>query len=235
MTKETVVLDYVLDITPDIDRNGKSRHSVAIDVMTTENNIRKHFLDKDTVSLRGLFNNLDGDARSGRSYLENEIAGTVVSIAAYHAVSRIIDDDESLMESESYEDLSEFIDIEFNNTISAAIDPMCSYLFGKHVLTESFQRSNSDDYEEMYEVCENLLWTLITTLVDEIDDIDNLCHLMISDEYIYPVAIWEEEYLLVSFKSSRERLSPVAVFDILNRGVINEQRYHHPYRSRSRH
>lgn len=232
MTKEHEVLDYVLDVTPDTDRNGKLRHVVSVDRICGESGLRNEFLDRENISLRTLFNYLDGDPRGQDNYFNNIIAGTMLSIAALHRINIDSEDDEAY---ESFEDISEKMDEEFNNTLHAGIDNMTSYLFGRHTLTDNFRRNNIEAYEEMFEICENLLWTLALTLADEVNEIEAIAEIINEDPYVYPVAKWEDDVVLVTFYSRNTDLSHNAFFHILNRGYTNDERYYRSHRSRSRH
>lgn len=232
MSKEHQVLDYVLDVTPDTRRNGKKYHVVSIDAICGDSGLRNEFLDKDEISLRTLFNFLDGDPRGQDNYFNSIIAGTMLSIASLHRINIDQEDDESY---DSFEDIVEKMDEEFNNTLHAALDNMTSYLFGRHTLTEDFRRENIEAYEEMYEICENLLWTLALTLADEVNEIQAIAEIINEDPYVYPVARWEEDVVLVTFYSSNPDLGHGAFFHILNRGYTNDERYYRTHGSRSRH
>lgn len=232
MAKEHEVLDYVLDVTPDTDRNGKLRHVVSIDRVCGDSGLRNEFLDKDQISLRTLFNFLDGDPR-GRTGFDNcIIAGTMLSIGSLHKINVDKEDDEAY---ESFEDLVEKMDEEFNNTLQASLDNMTSYLFGRHTLTDSFRRNNIEAYEEMYEICENLLWTLALALADEVNEIEVIAEIINEDPHVYPVARWDDDVMLVTFYSGNMDISHRAFFHILNRGYTNDERYYYSHRSGSRH
>ena len=96
MTKEHEVLDYVLDVTPDTDRNGKLRHVVSIDRVCGDSGLRNEFLDKEHISLRTLFNFLDGDPRGRVGFDNCIIAGTMLSIGSLHKINVDKEDDVSL-------------------------------------------------------------------------------------------------------------------------------------------
>lgn len=232
MTKEHEVLDYVLDVTPDTDRNGKLRHVVSVDRICGDSGLHNEFLDRENISLRTLFNYLDGDPRGQDNYFNNIIAGTMLSIAALHRINIDSEDDETY---ESFEDISEKMDEEFNNILHASIDNMTSYLFGRHTLTDNFRRNNIETHEEMFEICENLLWTLALTLADEVNEIEAIAGIINEDPYVYPVAKWEDDVVLVTFYSRNTDLNHNAFFHILNRGYTNDERYYRSHRSRSRH
>ena len=230
MTKEHEVLDYVLDVTPDTDRDGKLRHVVSIDRVCGDSGLRNEFLDKEHISLRTLFNFLDGDPR-GRAGFDNcIIAGTMLSIGSLHKINVDKEDDEAY---ESFEDLIEKMDEEFNNTLQASLDNMTSYLFGRHTLTDSFRRNNIEAYEEMYEICENLLWTLALTLADEVNEIEVIAEIINEDPHVYPVAKWDDDVMLVTFYSRNTDISHQAFFHIVSRGYTNDERYYRTHRSRS--
>lgn len=232
MTREHEVLDYVLDVTPDTTRDGKLRHVVSIDRICGDSGMRNEFLDKEAISLRNLFNYLDGDPRGRDNHFNCIIAGTMLSIAALHKINIDLEDDEAY---DSFEDLSEKMDEEFNNTLHAGIDNMTSYLFGRHTLTDEFRRKNIEAYEEMFEICENLLWTLALTLADEVNEIQVIAEIINEDPYVYPIARWEDDVMLVTFYSRNTDLGHSAFFHILNRGYTNDKRYYSTHRSRSRH
>lgn len=232
MSKEHEILNYVLDVTPDTDRRGRLRHVVSIDRICGDSGIRNDFLDREEISLRKLFNYLDGDPRGQNDYTHCIVAGTMLSIAALHKINIDREDDEAY---DSFEDLVEKMDEEFNNTLHAAIDNMTSYLFGRHTLTDDFRKKNIEAYEEMYEICENLLWTLALELADEVNEIEAIAEIINEDPYVYPVAKWEDDVMLVTFYSTNHDLGHRAFFHILDRGYITDERYYRSHRSRSRH
>lgn len=232
MIKEHEVLDYVLDVTPDTGRNGKLRHVVTIDRVCGDSGLRNEFLDKDQISLRTLFNFLDGDPRGREGFNNCIVAGTMLSIASLHKINTDEEDGEAYT---SFEDLVEKMDEEFNNTLQASLDNMTSYLFGRHTLTDNFRRNNTEAYEEMYEICENLLWTLAIALADEVNEIEAIAEIINEDPHVYPVARWEDDVMLVTFYSRNADLGHSAFFHILNRGYTNDERYYSTHRSRSRH
>ena len=232
MSKDHEVLDYVLDVTPDTDRHGRLRHVVALDRICGDSGIINDFLDREEISLRKLFNYLDGDPRGQDGYTNCIVAGTMLTIASLHKINVDREDDEAY---DSFEDLVEKMDEEFNNTLHASIDNMTSYLFGRHTLTEDFRKKNIEAYEEMYEICENLLWTLALTLADEVNEIEAIAEIINEDPYVYPVARWEDDVMLVTFYSSNHDISHRAFFHILDRGYTTDERYYSTHRSRSRH
>ena len=232
MIKEHEVLDYVLDVTPDAGRNGKLRHVVTIDRVCGDSGLRNEFLDKDQISLRTLFNFLDGDPRGREGFNNCIVAGTMLSIASLHRNNTDEEDGEAYT---SFEDLVEKMDEEFNNTLQASLDNMTSYLFGRHTLTDNFRRNNIEAYEEMYEICENLLWTLALALADEVNEIEAIAEIINEDPHVCPVARWEDDVMLVTFYSRNADLGHNAFFHILNRGYTNDERYYSTHRSRSRH
>ena len=232
MSKEHEILNYVLDVTPDTDRHGRLRHVVSIDRICGDSGIRNDFLDREEISLRKLFNYLDGDPRSQNDYTHCIVAGTMLSIAALHKINIVQEDDETY---DSFEDLVERMDEEFMDVLHAAVDNMTSYLFGRHTLTDDFREKNIEAYEEMYEVCENLLWTLALELANEVNEIEAIAEIINEDPYAYPVARWEDDVMLVTFYSSNHDLGHKAFFHILSRGYITDERYYRSHRSRSRH
>jgi len=205
---------------------------VSVDQVCGESGLQNEFLDRDKISLRALFNYLDGDPRGQDNYLNNIIAGTMLSIASLHKINAEQEDDEAY---DSFEDISEKMDEEFNNTLHAGIDNMTSYLFGRHTLTENFRRDNMEAYEQMFEICENLLWTLAMTMADEVNEVEVIAEIINEDPYVYPVARWEDDVMLVTFFSRNADLGHNAFFHILNRGYTNDDRYYSTHRSRSRH
>lgn len=234
MSTEKVVLDYILDVTPDENRHGDKRHVVSVDRICSDTGIANMFIDKYSVSLRDLFNNLDGDPRGKNDYLDCAAAGAMLAIASLHRVHQEMDDEDDY-DNPLYEDVPELIEEEFNQTFSAVINEMCSYLFGKHTLTEDFRVCNIEAYEDMYEACENLLWTMVLTLADEVNDIETIAEIMADDPNIYPVARWEEDCMAISFMSTQSRLGNNAFFQLLNRGIVSEQRFHRTDRHRGGH
>ena len=232
MSKEHEILNYVLDVTPDTDRHGRLRHVVSIDRICGDSGIRNDFLDREEISLRKLFNYLDGDPRGQNDYTHCIVAGTMLSIAALHKINIVQEDDETY---DSFEDLVERMDEEFMDVLHAAVDNMTSYLFGRHTLTDDFREKNIEAYEEMYEVCENLLWTLALELANEVNEIEAIAEIINEDPYAYPVARWEDDVMLVTFYSSNHDLGHKAFFHILSRGYITDERYYRSHRSRSRH
>lgn len=232
MRKEVIVLDYVLDVTPDANRYQNIVHLVKIDDICIDCAIRDLFVDTEKISIRKLFNNLDGDDRSGIAYTESNIAGSILSLASFHRIHRELDEDGKFA-GITYEDIDELIEEEFNVTFSCSVDNMCSYLFGRMVLNEQFKREEVEVYEQMYEICENLLWTMVVTLADEVDDISHIAEIMLSDKNTYPVAVWEEDFILTSFLSIESAISHEAFFTILNRGMTSAERYDRSHRCRS--
>ena len=232
MSKEHEILNYVLDVTPDTDRRGRLRHVVSIDRICGDSGIRNDFLDREEISLRKLFNYLDGDPRGQNDYTHCIAAGTMLSIAALHKINIVQEDDETY---DSFEDLVERMDEEFMDVLHATVDNMTSYLFGRHTLTDDFREKNIEVYEEMYEICENLLWTLVLALADEVNEIEVIAEIINEDPYAYPVARWEDDVMLVTFYSSNHDLGHKAFFHILSRGYITDERYYRSHRSRSRH
>lgn len=232
MAREHIILDFIFDVTPDRDRRGRKVHVIHIDNICTENSVADMFIDKNQISLRDLFNNLDGDSRGKVDYLDCEVAGTLLTIAALHSYTN---EHEHWEEEDCplLEDLEEHSEVEFNNVFNASLNQMCSYLFGRHTLTDEFRSSNYEAYEDMWEVCENILWTIVMALTSEVEELHHLIDLLKCDERAYPVAYWDEDALLVTLKSSQEELSNEAFFNMLNRGIVDEKRYYRNDRSRS--
>lgn len=232
MAREHIILDYIFDVTPDRDRHGRRVHVIDVDTVCSDKSISDMFIDKRQISLRDLFNNLDGDSRGKVDYLDCEVAGTLLVIAALHNYTN----EHEQWEEENYpilEDLEEHSEVEFNNVFNASLNQMCSYLFGRHTLTDEFRSSNYEAYEDMWEVCENILWTIVMALTSEVEELHHLIDILKCDEHVYPVAYWEEDALLVTLKSSQDSLSNEAFFNMLNRGIVNEKRYYRNDRSGS--
>ncbi len=88
-------------------------------------------------------------------------------------------------------------------------------------------------YEEMYEICENLLWALALTLADEVNEIEVIAEIINEDPHVYPVAKWDDDVMLVTFYSRNTDISHQAFFHIVSRGYTNDERYYRTHRSRS--
>lgn len=241
MAKDPTVIEYIFPTIPDVHYiHGLPQplHTLNIVSICDGREIEDEFKQQECISLRELFNNLDGDDRAGRDYTKNRIAGAVLEIASMAAIQRHEYEkgpNETRYGDIVYDDIVNIIEQDFNWTLRNSTNAMSSYLFGRHVFMRSFREANPELYETMLLVCEDILWSLIANLTDIVDNIEDVFEIINSSGNMYTVARWEEDYMIVTFLSEEKTLSEKVVNTILNRGMISNERYNHLYGSRRGH
>lgn len=237
--RNTSVLRMYMNAMPDYKGrvSGKPRYGITINDLVGDRNINNYFITDNFISFREVFNNLDGDGRAMSDYICCTSAGTLMSLASMHAIDKWKDDIEDaprhvLHMIEDFKDmgLTEMLDTEFPALRDQCIDYISSYLFGRIVLTDSFSESNPDTYETMYEVCEDLLWRICAEIGDIVSEIECLADIIYTDDTLFLVARWEEDYFDVTILGRDNQIPESTAELLLDRGLINEQRYNDLHR-----
>ena len=235
-----IALEVFLSANPDITLSGNARHAVSVESIVDGRGIEDYF-QMDYVSYRDLFNNLDGDDRAGIALERRDIAGTVLTIASVHTIINLIDNDQAYFRRGGITelDVDELNDIqeeEFSQTLSAAMNNMCAYLFGRDVLHEDFSHRHPEVHETMYHVCEDILWYLVTTLASEVNQIEWIHGVLETDYNLHITSRWFEDYVMIAYQDNDGLpIKESTHIALTTRGLISNERFNHPHGSRVRH
>lgn len=199
-----ILVDMSLNCHDDVDRYGRAIHGVTLKTLLEDRLPRDMFINKEFISHRELFNNLDGDDRAGLSLARRDNAGRVIGLAGASLVISYIDDEQTdipshisaLLQNPPYGDWLEFFDAEFNLLCEEAYDNICAFLFGM-VLNHDTENETSLRYD-IHSVIEDLLYGLILELSAIVEGIEDVFGSMCSSDTAYPIAYWYEHYMLVN-------------------------------------
>lgn len=224
----TVMADMTMNTHEDVDNRGNPIHGIMVENLLEERLPIDMFINKDFLSFRKVFNNLDGDERAGLDNRKRYNAGRLLALAGASYIISYIDDDitdipphvAKLIELEPYGSWQEFFDSEFDTLTEDAYDFLCSFLFG---MVLNREEDNNLLYD-VHSVFDDLLYHMILQLAGIVHGIEDIFGIIASIETSYPAAYWYEynvRFLAIDTNGPRNHEPQPLLNYLIDRGYID--------------